>query len=263
MTSNSTTAVAAGALAVEDVQKTYVSRTGEEVHALQSTTFTTRPAEFVGLVGPSGCGKTTLLKICAGLVKPTTGRVHMGTEGETARPKDLGMVFQSAVMLPWRTVLENVMLPADIFGMDKAEARERARVLLDLMQLQQVESKYPGELSGGMQQRVSIARALLHDPAVIFMDEPFGALDAMTREELNMQLQDVHVSQHKTVLFVTHNIQEAVLLSDRILVMSGGPGRVVADLTVPIDRPRKPEDDMKEDFKQLAWEIRRLLHSKS
>lgn len=252
----------AGALSVDAVAKTYVTRTGEEVEALQTTSFRTSPAEFVGLVGPSGCGKTTLLKICAGLVSPTTGQIRLGT-GDERRPQDLGMVFQSAVMLPWRTVLENVMLPADVFGLDKAEARDRARTLLQLMRLEQVESNYPVELSGGMQQRVSIARALLADPPIIFMDEPFGALDAMTREELNMQLQEVQRSQHKTVLFVTHNIQEAVLLSDRVLVMSPGPGRIVADIEIPLPRPRSPEHYLKDEFKQLEWDIRQLLNQKS
>lgn len=248
------------ALNVRGVSKVYTTRAGASTDALRPTTFTARSGEFISLVGPSGCGKTTLLKICAGLLRPTEGHVGFGTEAERAlTPQELGMVFQGPVMLPWRTVLDNVLLPADVLRLDKSTAKQRAKELLAMMRLGDVGSKYPGELSGGMQQRAAISRALIHDPAVIFMDEPFGALDAMTREQLNLQLQDVHMKQGKTILFVTHNIQEAVFLSDRILVMSSGPGRVVADLPVTFSRPRDSNIYLKDEFRELERNIRDLL----
>lgn len=174
-------------------------------------------------------------------------------------PGSYGFVFQNAALLPWRTALENVLLPADILGLDRAQARSRALRLLDLVQLGHAAGQYPSELSGGMQQRVSIARALLHDPDILFMDEPFGALDAMTREQLNVQLHEIATSQHKTVLFVTHNIQESVLLSDRVFVFSGSPGRVVAEFRIDLGRPRTLRDQLSKPFRALEWKIRSTM----
>jgi NitT/TauT family transport system ATP-binding protein len=216
--------------------------------------------EFVSLVGPSGCGKTTLLKILAGIISASSGTVSFAGSGSPVRARDIGMVFQRAALLPWRSVLSNVMLPADVMRLNRAKARERAAELLDFMQLPPAIGKMrPGELSGGMQQRVAIARALLHDPAVLMMDEPFGALDAMTREKLNLNLQDVHLAQRKTVVFVTHSIAEAVLLSDRVVVMHSHPGRVAGIVPIRMDRPRKLEDTSLPEFGKSELQIRKIL----
>jgi NitT/TauT family transport system ATP-binding protein len=248
-------------LRLEDVQKVYRTVEGEPLTALENISFDVERGSFVSLVGPSGCGKTTLLLICAGLRPATGGTVHFADVGGPVQPGTFGMVFQSPALLPWRTIIDNVLYPADILHMKKGPARERARSLLKLMQLDDVEGKYPSELSGGMQQRVSIARALLHDPEILFMDEPFGALDAMTRDELNMELQRVQMAQQKTVLFVTHSIREAVLLSDRVIVMSARPGRVASDVVVPLDRPRTMETVRESEFLESEARIREALES--
>jgi NitT/TauT family transport system ATP-binding protein len=246
-------------LDVSGVSKTYRSQGGEATIALARVDLTIRPTEFLSLVGPSGCGKTTLMKICAGLLEATEGSISYLGSGRAVRPGDGGVVFQTASLLPWRTILENVILPADILDLDRKQAIARARELLRLTGLGGVENRYPGELSGGMQQRASICRALVHEPEVLFMDEPFGALDAMTREDLNMLLQEVHLRERKTVIFITHSIQEAVLLSDRVVVMSPGPGRVVAEVEVPIPRPRTIADTASREFTDLAGQIREHL----
>jgi NitT/TauT family transport system ATP-binding protein len=248
-------------LETSGVEKRYQTRQGEGITALRDVSFSVDDGEFVSLVGPSGCGKTTLLKICAGLVPATGGTVDFRQTGAPVPPGVFGMVFQSPALLPWRTILANVLYPADILGLDRRAAKTRAQELLGLMGLGDVADKYPGELSGGMQQRVSIARALLHDPEMLFMDEPFGALDAMTREEMNMELQQVHLSQGKTVLFVTHSISEAVLLSDRVVVLSRRPGQVVADLRVPFGRPRTMEHRADPEFGKLELQIRQSLET--
>jgi NitT/TauT family transport system ATP-binding protein len=172
-----------------------------------------------------------------------------------------GFVFQSPALLPWRTVFENVLLPAVILGLPLAQAKQRARALIDLVHLPNAAEKYPRELSGGMQQRVSIARAMLHDPPLLFMDEPFGALDAMTREDLNMELQRIQQDQKKTVVFVTHDIDEAVMLSDRIIVLSSGPGRMVGDVAVTLPRPRTLQTRLTREFGEIALTIRDLLQA--
>ena len=246
-------------LRVAGLSKVYRTQTGAESPALRDVGFAMEAGEFVSVVGPSGCGKTTLMKICAGLLHPTAGEVDHHGSGRPVPPGQGGVVFQTPSLLPWRTILRNVVLPAEVLGLDRHAAAERARNLLGLVGLDGVESAYPGELSGGMQQRASICRALLHDPEILFMDEPFGALDALTREDLNMLLQDVHLHEHKTVLFITHSIAEAVLLSDRVLVMSGRPGTVEADLPVPFDRPRRRADVTSQEFLEVAGEIRRFI----
>jgi NitT/TauT family transport system ATP-binding protein len=222
-------------------------------------TETIAPTEFVSFVGPSGCGKTTLLKMAAGLIEPTQGSILFRDTGRTISPGAYGFVFQNAALLPWRTVLENVMLPADILGLPLQAARARANQLLELVHLGRAVSSYPNQLSGGMQQRASIARALMHDPEVLFMDEPFGALDAMTREQLNMELQRISVVQKKTVLFVTHDIEEAVLLSDRVFVFSRGPGQLVSTLALDIPRPRQLLCKADPRFLEAVAKIRDLL----
>jgi NitT/TauT family transport system ATP-binding protein len=246
-------------MAVRDVSKTYKTRQGDEVVALQNVSFDVTPGAFVSLLGPSGCGKTTMLKICAGLIAPTAGEIHFKDTQRPVDPGAYGIVFQDAALLPWRTILANVLFPAQILKKDKQAAKRRASDLLHLTGLSNVENKYPAELSGGMQQRASIARSLIHDPEILFMDEPFGALDALTRETLNMELQEIHRDQQKTILFVTHNIQEAVFLSDRILVLSSGPGELVADIRNPIEAPRALSDMARSDFRELERHIRSLL----
>jgi NitT/TauT family transport system ATP-binding protein len=248
-------------LRIRAAEKIYRSKGGEDTLAVKRVSFDVADGEFVSIVGPSGCGKTTLMKMCAGLVSVTSGTVDYQGTGEPVQPGHSGIAFQTSSLLPWRTILANVILPADILGLDRNAAKQRAEELLALVRLEGAGPKYPHELSGGMQQRASICRALLHDPDILFMDEPFGALDAMTREELNMQLQDVHMHENKTVIFITHSIQEAVLLSDRVLVMSRGPGRVIADHRVPFARPRTMETAASPEFGELAGTIRSQLHS--
>ena len=246
-------------LNIDAVAKTYRRSDGHEATALLPVTAKLFQGEFISLVGPSGCGKTTLLKLCAGLIQQSSGQVTFDSSGKPVQPGSYGFVFQAPALLPWRTVRSNVMLPAQILGLDQVAAAKRATELLELVRLAHAGDKRPSELSGGMQQRVSIARALLHDPQLLFMDEPFGALDAMTREELNLELQRIHLDQGKTVLFVTHDIEEAVLLSDRILVMSAGPGRLVANLEVTLNRPRSLSIKKEPAFYRMVEEVRSLL----
>lgn len=243
-------------LAITGVGKTYAN---QSTPALLPVTAEIRDTEFVSFVGPSGCGKTTLLKMVAGLIQPSSGTIAYRDTGRPIRPGLYGFVFQNAALLPWRTALENVMLPATILGLPMDAARERALRLLDMVHLSRAINSYPSQLSGGMQQRVSIARALLHDPPLLFMDEPFGALDAMTREQLNLELQRISLDQRKTVLFVTHDIEEAVLLSDRVFVFSRGPGRLVDTLEVKLPRPRAVADRGHPAFLAAVAHIRALL----
>lgn len=246
-------------LRIQGAAKTYASKSGPSIALLPVTT-EIRAGEFISLVGPSGCGKTTLLKMCAGLIKPSAGTITFGDTGKSIAPGEFGFVFQAPALLPWRTVLSNVVLSADILGLDRAAAMERARGLLATVRLAGVEEKYPRELSGGMQQRAAIARALLHDPDILFMDEPFGALDAMTREDLNMELQRISRKQHKTILFVTHDIEEAVLLSDRVLALSSGPGRLVETVNIALPYPRSMAVKGDPEFRQAVAKIRALLN---
>ena len=246
-------------LRIQGAAKTYASQSGS-CTALLPVTSEVRAGEFISLVGPSGCGKTTLLKMCAGLITPSAGTITFGETGKSIAPGEFGFVFQAPALLPWRTVLSNVALPADILGLDKAAATERARALLATVRLAGAEEKYPRELSGGMQQRAAIARALLHDPDILLMDEPFGALDAMTREDLNMELQRISQKQHKTVLFVTHDIEEAVLLSDRVFALSAGPGRLVETIDITLSRPRSLSVKASPEFTRAVARIRALLN---
>ncbi len=245
------------ALRIRGAGKTFRQRSGLASVALQPVTTNILEGQFVSLVGPSGCGKTTLLKMCAGLASTSQGDITFGETAQPVSPGSYGMVFQAPALLPWRTVVENILLPADILGLPAEQARRRAIELLQLVQLSSSPDKYPRELSGGMQQRVSIARALLHDPSILFMDEPFGALDAMTREELNLALQDIQQAQGKTVLFVTHDIDEAVLLSDRVLVFAGTPGRLVDDVLIDLPRPRALASRKEPGFHAAAERIRK------
>lgn len=229
-------------IVVDSLHKTFVPRRSEPVTALADISFTARQGEFVSVVGPSGCGKTTLLKILAGLARATSGVVRLaGSEVDGPR-RDIGMVFQHATLLQWRTIAENVMVPIEVQRLDKRRYRRRAHELLELVGLDGFEDRYPNELSGGMQQRAGICRALVHDPDLLLMDEPFGALDAMTREHMNLELLRIWSEANKTVVFITHSITEAVFLADRVLVMSPRPGRVVDEVDVDLARPRDLED---------------------
>src|SRR5437870_5552580 len=222
---------------IQNVSKTYASPRGD-VLALTAVSLDIRHGEFMSLLGPSGCGKSTLLKLVAGLDVVTSGALSLDGKAIKGPPVGLGMVFQKDVLLDWRTVLQNVMLPVELQDLDAAEHLERARHLLTLFGLGDFLDKHPWELSGGMRQRVAIARALVTEPSLLLMDEPFGALDALTRDELNLELQDIWMRSRKTIIFVTHSIAEAILLSDRVAVMAARPGRIVDVLEIDFPRPR-------------------------
>jgi NitT/TauT family transport system ATP-binding protein len=224
---------------VDGLHKVYRARRSAPTHALADVSFVVRRGEFVSVVGPSGCGKTTLLKILAGLSPKTEGVVRISGRDVSRPLPQVGMVFQAPTLLPWRTVFDNVMVPAEIQKLDRGRHRERAQQLLDMVGLSGFERKYPHELSGGMQQRAGICRALVHDPAVLLMDEPFGALDAMTREYMNVELLRIWRESGQTAVLVTHSIPEAVFLSDRVIVLSPRPGRIAEIIDIDLDRPRE------------------------
>ncbi len=219
------------------VSHTYGGR-GGAVHALRDIDLEVSEGEFMAIIGRSGCGKSTLLRLVAGLQAPTTGEVFIDGQRVREPRRDVSMVFQRSGLLPWRTVLDNVMLPAEVFGWSRSIYRRRAMELLERVGLAGFEKRLPHELSGGMQQRVALCRSLLPEPRVMLMDEPFSALDALTREELSVELQRIHMENKVTVMFVTHSIEEAVLLADRVTVLSERPGRVREIITVDIPRPR-------------------------
>lgn len=230
------------------VRKTYSGRSGGFL-AVSDVSFDVGEGELVSLVGPSGCGKTTVLKILAGLYGHDGGTVEIGNDEAPFDPaRDVGMVFQQPLLLKWRRVIENVLLPAEILGLPRGEARERARGLLDLVGLADFADSYPHELSGGMQQRASIARSLIHDPKIVLMDEPFGALDALTRENMNRELLRIWAESRKTIVFVTHGIQEAVFLASRVVVLTAGPARMADDFVVDLPYPRALEMKTHEKF---------------
>lgn len=252
----------AAAVTIEGVSKSYEVRDGDDVLALERVDLDIAAGSFVAVVGPSGCGKSTLLSLLAGLMPVSSGRV--GIDGErVAKPHPkVGMVFQSDLLLYWRTILENVLLPIEIKGMDRVVYRQRARDLLAQVGLQGCDNMYPSELSGGMRQRVAICRALIQEPGLLLMDEPFGSLDALTREQMIMDLQSMWARLRNTVLFITHDIGEAVFLGDRVIVMSPRPGRVDLDLTIDLPRPRRWKD-LHEDsrFQHYGRQIREMFES--
>ncbi len=209
-----------------------------QTHALDRVSIAITEGEFVAVVGPSGCGKSTLLKIVAGLLPPTTGAVHLNGTAVHGPQTALGVVFQSPVLLDWRTVLDNVLVQLELRGIDPNAFKQKAHELLAKVGLSDFTDRFPRELSGGMRQRTAIARALIHDPPLLLMDEPFGALDALTREQMRIDLEELWMQSRKTVLFITHSIDEAVLLADRVLVMSPRPGKVEQDITIALPRPR-------------------------
>jgi NitT/TauT family transport system ATP-binding protein len=248
-------------ISIKGVSKIFAGRNAS-VHALDMVDLSVAAGEFVSIIGPSGCGKTTLTMLVSGLAPVTTGTIEVGGKLIDGPTSDLGIVFQHDVLLEWRTALENIVLQAQIRKQNVVEARKRARQLLAMVGLESFASAHPYELSGGMRQRVSICRALLHDPPLLLMDEPFGALDALTRDQLNIDLLRIWSERRMTVLFVTHSIPEAVFLSDRVVVMSPRPGRIEQIIAIDLPRPRRLSARQSAAFSrynQMVTEIFRSL----
>ena len=250
-------------LRLEAISKTYPARDGKPVRALDEISCEIRLGEFISILGPSGCGKSTLLLIIAGLISPTSGSLRIGEQSAASGAPDFGIVFQDPVLFPWRDVQTNVELPAEIAGVSREQRGKTARNLISLVGLEGFERKYPYELSGGMQQRVAIARALMLSPSLLLMDEPFGALDAMTREQMNLELQKISMATRATVIFVTHSIAEAVFLSDRVMVMTGRPAILKEVVEIDIPRPRSLEMIASGRFGGLVTHLRRLFDVKA
>lgn len=224
-------------ISIRNIDKFFPTR-GEQIHALANLSFDIQDGEFVTVVGPSGCGKSTMLKIIGGIIPHSSGHIELEGQEITGPNAKIGVVFQNPVLLPWRTITDNILLPVDVQRKPRQKFHARAMEMLELVGLKGFENRYPFELSGGMQQRVSICRALVNDPAILLMDEPFGALDAMTREYMNVWLQNIWNESKKTVLFITHSIPEAVFLADRVIVMTPRPGSVDEIVDIDIPRPR-------------------------
>lgn len=243
---------------LDHVSMVYQAAGGNEVKALSDVTLDINKGEFVSLLGPSGCGKTTLLRILADLIQPTGGTVLIGgkTPREARMDREYGMVFQSPVLYEWRTVRKNVELPLELMKLPKQERRERSERMLDLVGLVDFANHYPQQLSGGMQQRVGIARALAINPDILLMDEPFSALDEFTREKLHADLLRIWRKTNKTVIFVTHNIAEAVFLSDRVCVLSPHPGRLSAAVDIDLPRPRNSALQSSPEFTEMVAKVR-------
>ncbi|MGA7998774.1 MAG: ABC transporter ATP-binding protein [Bradyrhizobium sp.] len=256
MTTIAPATATAAYVSLAGVGKTYASPRGP-VPALVDIDLDIKPREFVSVVGPSGCGKSTLLKLVAGLENVTAGNVVVGGKPLQGPPDRLGVVFQRDVLLDWRTILDNVLLSVEFTRKPRVEERERAIALLNRFGLKSFEHRYPWELSGGMRQRASICRALLADPELLLMDEPFGALDAMTRDDLNVELAQIWQDTRKTLLFITHSIVEAVFLSDRVVMMSKAPGMVVDTITIELPRPRRLAI---RDSAEFAGYVHRIRH---
>ncbi|MFY8157213.1 MAG: ABC transporter ATP-binding protein [Rhabdaerophilum sp.] len=250
------------AIEIRDLSLTFQTADGP-VYALEKANLAVRPGEFISFIGPSGCGKTTLLRVIADLEKPTSGSISVnGVTPEAARlGRQYGYVFQAPALYPWRTAEANVMLPLEVFGYSKAERQERARRYLAMVNLAGFEKKYPWQLSGGMQQRVSIARALSFEPALLLMDEPFGALDEIVRDRLNEQLLRLWAETRKTVIFVTHSIPEAVFLSTRIVVMSPRPGRIIDVIDCDLGARRTLDIRETPEFLKIAHRVREGLRA--
>ena len=236
------------------------SRAVREFIAVSDVSFDIAAGELVSLVGPSGCGKTTVLKILAGLHEHSQGEVSIGSADNPFAPgRDVGMVFQQALLLKWRTILDNVLLPTEILGLPRAESAERARELLAMVGLQGFEARFPYELSGGMQQRAAIARALVHNPKLLLMDEPFGALDALTRDKMNLELRSIWRKSGKTIIFVTHDIAEAVFLGTRAIVLTARPARMAENIPIMLPGDRTLDMRTQEAFGAYTRRIYRLL----
>jgi len=245
-------------LQASEASLTYQTRRGSIV-ALDGVNLTVARGAFVSLIGGSGCGKSSLLKLFAGLLPPTAGVIRLDGQAVSGPDRRIGIAFQRPTLMPWKTVLQNVLVPARAQGRSPTTSLRHAQALLALVGLSEFANNYPNELSGGMQQRVGLARMLVHQPEVLLLDEPFAALDALTREELMVELQRLWLAEARTALFVTHSIAEAAFLSDRVLVMSPRPGRIVADIEVAFPRPRPLSLVETEKFGLLTGEIRRAL----
>jgi NitT/TauT family transport system ATP-binding protein len=248
-------------LLIRDLSMTYPDSNGG-LHALRDVSFEVFPREFVAVLGSSGSGKSTLLRIIAGLLQPTSGSVSFGGQspvGSGVGSPRIGMVFQQSNLMPWRTVIENVTLPLELDGVDGGTARARAQELIELVGLQGFEKSWPRELSGGMAQRVAIARALIHDPDLLLLDEPFGALDALTREHMWIELSRIWQMRQKTVILVTHSIHESLFLADRVLVLTPRPGRIKLDFKVDLPRPRADEIRYTAHFGSLAKKLKEAI----
>ena len=244
---------------LEGVRKSYRSR-GSEFLAVSEVSLDVAAGDLLSLVGPSGCGKTTLMKILAGLQSHDAGQVSIGNASDPFDPsRDVGMMFQQALLLKWRRVVDNVLLPAEILGLPRRESLERALYLLHLVGLSGMENKYPYELSGGMQQRVALARSLVHDPKLVLMDEPFGALDALTREKMNLELHRIWRESHKTIIFITHSIQEAVFLGTQVAVLTAGPARMADHFAIDLPMPRTLDLKTHETFGLYTRRIYQML----
>jgi NitT/TauT family transport system ATP-binding protein len=250
-------------LTVRDLSLVFPEGSGSStggLEALDAATFTVLPREFVCVLGPSGSGKSTLLRILAGLLQPTSGSFSfVGQAGDGGAQPRIGMVFQQSNLMPWRTAIDNITLPLELQGVPSGEACRRAQELIDLVGLQGFESAWPRDLSGGMAQRVAIARALVHDPDLLLLDEPFGSLDALTRERMWSELSHIWQVRRKTVLMVTHSIGEALFLADRVLVLTQRPGRIKLDLPVDLPRPRAEEMRYTAHFGELARRLKEAI----
>lgn len=242
---------------MRQLRKVYRKR-NEEFLAVSDVTMDVDAGDMISLVGPSGCGKSTLLKILSGLHGHDGGTLEIGgPDGHGFNAgRDVGMVFQQPLLLKWRTILDNVLLPADILGLERRAATQRAHELLEMVGLAGFADKLPYELSGGMQQRAALCRALVHDPRIVLMDEPFGALDALTRERMNIELQRIHFETRKTILLITHSIPEAVFLADRVVVMTERPGAIAAIYDVDLPRPRRLSTMSEPAFIEIAKAVR-------
>jgi NitT/TauT family transport system ATP-binding protein len=245
-------------LVVRSLSATFADQKGHLV-ALEDLSFSIEPQQFVCILGPSGSGKSTLLRILAGLLRPTSGEVLFRGQILDGPPRQVGFVFQNANLMPWRTVLQNILLPLELMKIPRAQALVQACDLVALVGLQGFEDALPPDLSGGMAQRVAIARALIHDPALLLLDEPFGSLDALTRERMGAELLRIWQLRRKTVVMVTHSISEALFLADRVLVLSPRPGRLRLDLTVNLPRPREDEMRYSQEFGVLARQLRAAI----
>jgi NitT/TauT family transport system ATP-binding protein len=247
-------------IGIDAVSLVYRTRS-TAVHALDRVSLAASAGEFVALVGPSGCGKSTLVKLVSGLLPPSAGAIRVNGAPVRGPAPSIGIVFQNPVLMAWRSTLRNILLQIEIRGLDVARYRATAQELIALTGLTGFEDSYPHQLSGGMQQRVGLCRALIHDPDVLLMDEPFGALDALTREQMNAELQRIWMERRKTVLFITHSISEAVYLADRVLVMSPRPGRLVGEIAVELARPRTVATTEKQEFAHYTRRVRQHLNS--
>ena len=245
-----------------DLGVVYTAPDGADLPALGPISFEIAPASFVCLLGPSGCGKSTLIRVLAGLQKASRGEGYLGKEHIRQPSRQVGVMFQDANLMPWRTVVENIALPLELAGVEKQQRLETARQMLPGLGLGlEFAASYPGELSGGMAQRVALGRVLIQRPEVLLLDEPFGALDAFTREQISIDLMQMWSTLRQTVVMVTHNIDEAVLLADRILVFSSRPGQIVADIAVGLPRPRRIEDSYGDEFGHLAGQVRAAVQT--